>query len=176
MTMNMASSFDYHRPHASYPSAMPDAPSGNCLTFALDGLRYGLDLACVREIVKRAVVQPAPCASAFAGTAAVRGKAVPVVDLRARLGRSPRRPDEMTLLVVVLDAFTALPLVVGILVDDVLEVRSKAFERAALRGDLDEARALQKIVSADVVLIDFENFFSDAERAAASALARRSMM
>lgn len=61
------------------------APSSFAVTFALDGQRYALDLACVQFAVRAVEITPLPCApDSVAGIINVRGQVVPVFDLRRK--------------------------------------------------------------------------------------------
>jgi purine-binding chemotaxis protein CheW len=63
------------------------------LVFELDGQRYGLPLASVREVVRAVWVAPLPSAPAIVeGVVNLRGRPVPVLDLRGRFGVAERAP------------------------------------------------------------------------------------
>ncbi len=60
---------------------------GKYLTFVLDGRRYGVPIATVREINRVSEITPIPRTPDFVvGVMNLRGKAIPVVDLRMKLG------------------------------------------------------------------------------------------
>ena len=64
------------------------------LVFDLGGRRYGLPAADVRELVRAVAIVPLPGApSVVEGVINVRGRVVPVLDVRARL-RLPAKPVE----------------------------------------------------------------------------------
>jgi purine-binding chemotaxis protein CheW len=66
------------------------------LIFDLEGVRYGLPVADVREIVRAVLPVPLPGAPGVVeGVINLRGSVVPVLDLRQRL-RLPTRPVEPT--------------------------------------------------------------------------------
>jgi purine-binding chemotaxis protein CheW len=66
------------------------------LIFELEGVRYGLPVPDVREIVRAVVPVPLPGAPGIVeGVINLRGRAVPVLDLRRRF-RLPARPIEHT--------------------------------------------------------------------------------
>jgi purine-binding chemotaxis protein CheW len=72
------------------------------LVFDIDGHRYGIDTARVREIVRAVLPARLPNAPAvIAGVLNVRGQAVPLIDLRARFGFAARalHPSEVFVLV-----------------------------------------------------------------------------
>jgi purine-binding chemotaxis protein CheW len=79
------------------------APSSavELLVFELGGVRHGLELATVREVVRAVLVTPLPDAPAVVeGVISARGEVVPVYDLRLRFGMSvrPLHPDERMVL------------------------------------------------------------------------------
>ncbi len=60
---------------------------GKYLTFVLDGRRYGVPISTVREINRVSEITPVPRTPEFVvGVMNLRGKAIPVVDLRMKLG------------------------------------------------------------------------------------------
>jgi purine-binding chemotaxis protein CheW len=64
------------------------------LVFELAGHRYALELRSVREVVPAVLITPLPDApTVIEGIIDVRGDLVPVYDLRARFGLSPRMLD-----------------------------------------------------------------------------------
>jgi purine-binding chemotaxis protein CheW len=63
------------------------------LVFEVEGQRHGLPAPDVREIVRAVALMPLPGAAAFEGAINLRGRVVPVLDLRRRLGL-PVRPIE----------------------------------------------------------------------------------
>jgi purine-binding chemotaxis protein CheW len=63
------------------------------LELVLDDVRYAVEADRVAEIAPRVLVTPLPDApSPVLGVITVRGKLVPVVDLRGRLGHAAREP------------------------------------------------------------------------------------
>lgn len=61
------------------------------LIFEVEGVRYGLRLALVREVVRAVAVTPLPRAPAVVnGIIDVRGETMPVYDLRRRFGAGER--------------------------------------------------------------------------------------
>jgi purine-binding chemotaxis protein CheW len=69
--------------------------SDRLCTFAVGGLRLGIPVEDVVEVVRGEHVTPVPLApAAVAGVLNLRGRIVPVLDARLRLGLPPRDPDE----------------------------------------------------------------------------------
>lgn len=67
------------------------------LSFTLGGLEYGLDFAKVQELrVLKALERFASSGEIIGGVAVSRGVIMPLVDMRAAFGSTPRAPDPMT--------------------------------------------------------------------------------
>lgn len=100
-----------------------DRLAGKYMTFLLDGEHYGLEILKVREIVGVTEIARLPRVQAFVrGVMNLRGKVVPVIDLRVRFGLDRRETTDQTVIIVLQCQVGARPLTVGVLVDQVLEV------------------------------------------------------
>ena len=67
------------------------------LSFTLGGLEYGIDFAKVQELrVLKALERFASSGEIIGGVAVSRGVIMPLVDMRAAFGGTPRAPDPMT--------------------------------------------------------------------------------
>lgn len=99
--------------------------AGKYLTFMLAGERYGLEILKVQEIIGIANITWVPrVSSALRGVINLRGKIIPVVDLRVQFGIPARAYDERTCIIVVSLTHAGQSVLVGIIVDTVLEVLS----------------------------------------------------
>jgi purine-binding chemotaxis protein CheW len=68
----------------------------------IEGREYGLPLDCLVEVVRMAALAPVPTAPSFVlGLLDLRGRVVPVLDLRRRLGLAPAQPGLSTPICVV---------------------------------------------------------------------------
>lgn len=101
---------------------MPDA--GKYLTFVLDKERYSVPLLKVREIMRLCPITPVPrMPTHILGVINLRGKIVPVIDLRERFGLPKSVDLERACVVVVQFATTEGNLqLMGMIVDIVEEV------------------------------------------------------
>ena len=111
---------------------MPTAPTlsptrksaGKYLTFSLHGGSYGIDVLKVREIIRRASVTSVPSVPSYIlGVINLRGKIIPVMDLRLRFEFTDVSRLEETCIVVVqvtLPDGKSTPM--GLVVDGVEEV------------------------------------------------------
>ncbi len=94
------------------------AQSGKYLTFILDSEEYGLAVLKVREIICIMDITSMPQMPGYVkGVINLRGKVIPVIDLRLKFGLESAEYTEQTCIVVV-DVGT----LVGVIVDTVQEV------------------------------------------------------
>ncbi len=100
------------------------AQAGKYLAFELAREEYGVEILRVQEITTAAGLTPVPgqpgCA---AGVIQLRGRTIPVVSMRRRLGLAGGTPPDKACVVVVDLAGPRGPLAVGLLVDAVIDVR-----------------------------------------------------
>lgn len=98
--------------------------AGKHLTFALGHETYGIPVLKVREIIRRGDITPLPqMPSYLKGILNLRGKIIPVVDLRLRFEMSPAEcADAGCIIVVHVDAAAGAPILMGAMVDAVEEV------------------------------------------------------
>ncbi len=76
--------------------------AGKYLTFFLAGEQYGVEITKIREILGVLDITPVPQTADFLlGVINLRGKVIPVMDLRLRFGQEYREPDERTCIIVV---------------------------------------------------------------------------
>jgi purine-binding chemotaxis protein CheW len=79
-------------PTSAGPSADAGARTREVLVFEVGGQRYGLPTVDVRELVRAVAITPLPNAPAvIEGVVNVRGRVLPVLDVRARF-RLPAKP------------------------------------------------------------------------------------
>lgn len=111
-------------------TALAEAPDldrsnlgGKYLTFALDGEEYGLEILKVREIIGIMAVTPVPRAPEhIRGVINLRGKIIPVINLRNKFGMPSIEDTEETCIIVVDVTSEGQSVDMGILVDSVSEV------------------------------------------------------
>lgn len=126
------------------------------VVFTLGEEEYGVPITLVQEIIRYARPRPIPGSPpAVEGVINLRGRIIPVVSLRGRLGVDGDRPDECKIVIVETSDAT-----VGVVVDEVREVLSiggQATEpppRGA--GDADYIEAVAKLEGRLLVILDVE--------------------
>ncbi len=134
------------------------------LTFDLANELYGIDILKIREIIGTLVITPIPQApAAVMGVINLRGKIIPVVDLRQRLGFSPVEQTERTCIIVIDLASQQVTKQVGVMVDSVSEVaqiQPADIEPAPAMGEASGGgciRGIAKLKNRVSMLLNIEN-------------------
>ncbi len=97
--------------------------AGKYLAFVLSQEKYGLQITKVQEIIGMMHITHVPrTANYLKGVINLRGKIIPVVDLRLKFGLPSIEPDDKTCILVVEVTLSGKSLAVGVIVDTVLEV------------------------------------------------------
>jgi purine-binding chemotaxis protein CheW len=105
------------------PARAEAAREGKYLTFSLAGEEYGIGILKVREIIGMMTVTPVPQTPEFVkGVINLRGKVIPVIDLRLRFGLEATTYTERTCIIVVEIDGDSGSVPMGIVVDAVSEV------------------------------------------------------
>lgn len=108
----------------SSPAATSTAKPGRYLTFKLGRESYGLPVLGVREIIRLCPITPVPkMPSYIKGVINLRGKVIPILDLRAKFQLSDETYGERACIVIVQAGLPpATPTLMGAIVDAVEEV------------------------------------------------------
>jgi len=116
---------------------------GKYLTFVLDNEEYGLEILKVREIIGMMNITSVPSTPDFVkGVVNLRGKVIPVTDLRLKFGMPGAETTEQTCIIVVDIGSVEM----GILVDQVSEVLDIADD------EIEEAPSFGVAVNTDFIL------------------------
>jgi purine-binding chemotaxis protein CheW len=122
------------------PASACSALAGKYMTFQLAGEDYGLEILKVREIIGLLAITPIPRAPDFIrGVINLRGRVIPVVDLRVKFGMDSTAATDQTVVIVLQVTLDGRPLTMGVLVDQVLEVLN--IEAAAIEPPPDLGRS-----------------------------------
>lgn len=89
------------------------------VTFSIGDEEFGVDILKVQEIIRTMEITKVPRAPAFVeGVINLRGKVIPIIDLRKRFGLQARNHDKNTRIIVI----EINNMIVGFVVDSVSEV------------------------------------------------------
>jgi len=149
------------------------ASAGKYLTFALGNEEYGLPVLKVREIIKVMDITQVPqVPDHVRGVINLRGKVIPVIDLRRKFGFETRENTDHTCIIVVEVMTLGM---IGIIVDSVSEVLNIAgvdIDHAPDFGgrvNTDYILGLAKIKGTVKILLDLDRVM-DAESAMAGGV------
>ncbi|MBW2094455.1 MAG: purine-binding chemotaxis protein CheW [Deltaproteobacteria bacterium] len=96
---------------------------GKYLTFSLAGEEYGIGILKIKEIIGMMPITPVPQTPEYVkGVMNLRGKVIPVIDLRRKFGMETLDFPERTCIIVVEIEGTSATMPMGIVVDSVSEV------------------------------------------------------
>ena len=136
------------------------------LTLRLDDELFAIEARSVREILDLVPVTEVPNASPFAaGLINVRGRVVPLTDLKVAFGMRSAEPDQDTRIVVIETEIDGEPSVVGILADkvyDVTDIEPAAIEeapRVGMRWRPDYVRGIGKRRGDFIIIPDIHRIF-----------------
>ena len=97
--------------------------AGKYLTFILGGGAFGIPILKVREIIRMLDITPIPRMPDYVrGVINLRGKIVPVIDLRMKLGLANTATTNRTCIIVVYVALAGATKLMGLIVDALEEV------------------------------------------------------
>jgi purine-binding chemotaxis protein CheW len=123
------------------------------VVFVLAEEHYGVDVGDVLEIIRMPVITPVPAAQDFVkGMINLRGKIIPVVDLRERFGMEATPPtrDSRVVVVEVNDED------IGVIVDavtEVLRIPHESIEQASFTLSSEQAAVVEGVANLDGKLI-----------------------
>ena len=144
-----------------------DSRALEVVTLGLQGEIFALEATHVREILDLAPITEVPNGPPFvSGLINVRGKVVPLADLRLKFGMEQTAPTIDTRIVVIEIDLDGDPTTVGILADkvyEVTEVAGAALEetpRIGMKWRPDFIRCIGKRGTDFIVVLDIERIFS----------------
>jgi purine-binding chemotaxis protein CheW len=150
----------------SEPTKSVPAP-GKYLTFALAQEEYGLPVLKVREIIKIMDITAVPQVPAHVkGVINLRGKVIPIIDLRLKFGMPTVDYTERTCIIVVEVELEARRIMLGIIVDSVSEVLNIAADEIEKTPDFGERldttymQGVAKIKGKVKILLDLDRILA----------------
>ncbi len=155
---------------AGEEAATVSARPGRYLTFSLAAEEYGIEILKVQEIIGILNVTRVPCTPPYVrGVINLRGKVIPVVDLRCKLGFETRPDTERTCIIVVQVQSGHSDVIMGLIVDSVSEVLNVSAEQIEATPEFGSnistefILGLAKIAKNVVILLDADRILSSGE-------------
>jgi len=137
------------------------------VVFELGSEQFGIRIAAVESIIKMQPITVIPHAPEFIkGVTNLRGKVLPVIDLRQRFGLPPKVEDKRNRIIVVSINQTEVGMIVDG-VDEVLTVPAQAIEPApAIATTVDSAfiTGIARLEKGLVILLDLDKVLSEGEQ------------
>ena len=156
-----------------FDAAAGKAKEGKYLTFVLGHEEYGLEILKVREIISVMEITEVPQVPPFIkGVINLRGKVIPIIDLRMKFGMAPIEYTRETCIIVV----NVHELLLGIVVDtvaEVLDIPEKDIDPAPTFGGsikTDFILGMGKVKGKVKILLDIEKVLSSEELEAVIAV------
>ncbi len=144
---------------------------GKYLTFELADLQFGIDILKIREIIGMQKIHQIPQApDHIRGVINLRGKVIPVMDLRARFGMGTMAANDRNCIVVLESMLGEVAICMGIAVDSVSEVitiRSSDIEATphfGARIDTRHVLAMAKTDESVKQLLDIDHVLQEDRR------------
>lgn len=144
--------------------------SGKYLTFTLADEEYGIGILKIKEIIGMMPITTVPQTPHYVkGVVNLRGKVIPVIDLRLRFGMEAMEYTERTCIIVVEMAGETTDVIIGIVVDtvsEVLTIRSDEIEdppRFGTRLDTDYIHGMAKTDDGVKILLDIDRVLRSEE-------------
>ena len=154
--------------------AVPALPVGaavlQVLTLGLERETFALETEMVREVLDRVPISEVPNARPFVrGLINVRGKVVPVVDLKRKFGMGATEATTDSRVIVLEIELKGQPVLIGLLADrvhEVVELPAAALEAAptlGMRWRAEFIRAIGKRGDDFIIVLDIERVFASEE-------------
>lgn len=147
-----------------------DGMAGKYLTFKLAHEEYGLEILKVQEIISMMEVTHLPSMPEFIrGVINLRGKIIPIIDLRLKFGMEEQAVHARTSIIVVRLASKTQSMIMGIIVDavsEVLDINEDQLEPPPSFGHnmkTDFILAMGKVGNKVLTLLDIDCVFSEME-------------
>ena len=140
---------------------------GKYLTFTLAGEEYGISILKVKEIIGMMPITSVPRTPDFVkGVINLRGKVIPVVDLRLKFGMEEMDYTDRTCIIVVEIQTRTGTVMIGIVVDavsEVLNIKEELIEETPTFGarmDTDYILGMAKMEGGVKILLDIDRVLS----------------
>ena len=143
---------------------------GKYLTFTLDNEEYGIGILKIKEIIGMMSITTIPQTPEFVkGVINLRGKVIPVMDLRLRFGMQAIDYTDRTCIIVVEIEGSTGTVMIGIVVDavsEVLNIKGEDIEDTPTFGtklNTDYILGMAKMEGSVKILLDIDRVLNNAE-------------
>jgi purine-binding chemotaxis protein CheW len=157
-----------HNDPSPAPATTVQSLAGKYLTFALGREEYGLPVLKVREIIKMMDITAVPqVPAAIRGVMNLRGKVIPVIDLRIRFGLASQADTDRSSIIVVDLLVGGDHVLMGVVVDavrDVLNITDAEIQEPPQFGtevSTDFMTGLAKVKGTVKILLDLDVLFRE---------------
>ena len=140
---------------------------GKYLTFRLDTEDYGIEILKVQEIIQIQQITKVPKVAHFIrGVINLRGKVIPLIELRKKFGQATCDDTEETCIIVVQVETEDKPITMGIIIDavkEVLQIDANQIEETPALGagiDTNFITGMGKVADKVKILLDIEKVLS----------------
>ncbi len=154
------------------PTSAPVVKGGQFLTFRLMKEKYGIEILKVREIIGMIDITPVPQTPPFVkGVINLRGKIIPVVDLRIKFGMDSTEYSKETCMIIVDLKAKQVALIVDA-VHDVVDLKSDNIDEASfgIQINTEFISGIGKLGSEVVILLQIDRILSSEEFVAVNTL------
>ena len=155
---------------------------GQYLSFTLGSEVFGLPILSVQEIIGLMPVTRVPRTPDYVrGVINLRGKVIPVIDLRIKFGMKNEEDTPRTCIIVVQAKFDSQSIVMGFIVDEVSEVLEISAEQIEPPPTFGDTAAVEFIVGMGkvgqkvIMLLDVARILSATELAETRQLSKEAM-
>jgi len=154
--------------------------AGKYLTFQLEQEEYGIPILAVVEIIKMMEITPVPRTPTYVrGVVNLRGKVIPVIELREKFGMPGAEDTDETCIVVVTLNTGDAKIQMGIIIDrvsEVLDIKTSQLEPSPSFGtacDTEFILAMAKAADSVKMLIDINRVLSEEDVNAMTSMAKQ---
>jgi len=138
------------------------------LTFKLGGELFALDIATVREVLDFSTITKVPGTPEYMrGVINLRGRAVPVVDLRLKFGMEPAEKTVNTCVIITEVVVNGERVVLGAMADavqEVLDLHPEDVEdppRIGVKMNTEFIRGMGRHLEEFIIILDIDSVFSN---------------
>ncbi|MBF0102783.1 MAG: purine-binding chemotaxis protein CheW [Desulfobacterales bacterium] len=151
---------------------------GKYLTFSLANEDYGIGILKIKEIIGMMPITSVPQTPVFVkGVINLRGKVIPVIDLRLRFDMAEMQYTDRTCIIVVEIAGHTSNVIIGIVVDsvsEVLNIKAEDIENPPAFGakvNTEYILGMAKIEGKVKILLDIDKVLSEQEKTSMDQMA-----